>query len=544
MAIVQISQITNRKGLQVDLPQLAGAELGWSIDERRLYIGNGTLAEGAPVVGNTEILTEFSDILEFQTTYTYKGQAAGYTVQTGPTAGDPVTQSLQSWLDQFATVKDFGATGDGVTDDTDAINRALYQLFCRETNPQIRRSLFFPAGVYRVTQSIFIPTYATLWGEGADNSVIQMDNGDDSTLTNYVARTADSLQQYGVNIGANGATPPQFITITNMGFRNLDLTTDVFLVEDANNCRFQNVGFYGALQQASLNTDGGDVACVRFASTPSLITSQIVMDGCQFRNATFGVNTATALGGTDQQVAGVIVSNSYFNTLYQGVVLGAETPVSGGATGVRIMGNLFDNIYAEGVFIGAVSLNATGHNIFYLVGCGNGTTFGTNSAPYSAVINIQSANNISISDLFERTDAYSESVSPGISYPRIVLNGEASIATTNGRELAVGSYVRQSGVAFTLLPNQVNVTIVQINSNVLPAFSINYTIIRGTSRRTGVISVSTEPVSGVYYTDSFTENITTGITFNFDNSLGVCLFKYFSTAGVSGTINYSITSLG
>ena len=141
MPIVQISRITNRKGLQENLPQLAGAELGWSIDQRRLFIGNGTLQEGAPVIGNTEILTEFSDILNFQTTYTYKGEAAGYTVQTGATPGTPVTQSLQSWLDQFATVKDFGAVGDGVTDDTDAINRALYQLFCREINPQIRRSL-------------------------------------------------------------------------------------------------------------------------------------------------------------------------------------------------------------------------------------------------------------------------------------------------------------------------------------------------------------------------------------------------------------------
>ena len=66
MAIVQISRITNRKGLEVDLPQpLAGAELGWAIDERRLWIGNGELAEGAPIVGNTEILTEFSDILAF-----------------------------------------------------------------------------------------------------------------------------------------------------------------------------------------------------------------------------------------------------------------------------------------------------------------------------------------------------------------------------------------------------------------------------------------------------------------------------------------------
>lgn len=62
MAIVQISQIKHRRGLQENLPQLASAELGWSVDSRRLYIGNGSLAEGAPETGNTEILTEYSNI--------------------------------------------------------------------------------------------------------------------------------------------------------------------------------------------------------------------------------------------------------------------------------------------------------------------------------------------------------------------------------------------------------------------------------------------------------------------------------------------------
>jgi hypothetical protein len=62
MAIVQISQVKHRRGLQEDLPQLASAELGWSIDTRRLFIGNGGLDEGAPETGNTEILTEYSNI--------------------------------------------------------------------------------------------------------------------------------------------------------------------------------------------------------------------------------------------------------------------------------------------------------------------------------------------------------------------------------------------------------------------------------------------------------------------------------------------------
>jgi hypothetical protein len=59
MAIVQISQIKHRRGTGSP-PQLASAELGFSVDTQRLYIGNGTLAEGAPIVGVTEIVTEAS----------------------------------------------------------------------------------------------------------------------------------------------------------------------------------------------------------------------------------------------------------------------------------------------------------------------------------------------------------------------------------------------------------------------------------------------------------------------------------------------------
>jgi hypothetical protein len=532
VAIVQISQITNRKGLQVDLPQLAGAELGWSIDTRRLYIGNGTLEEGAPIIGNTEILTEFSDILEFQTTYTYKGEAAGYTVQTGPTAGNPVTQSLQTWLDQFATVKDFGAVGDGSTDDTDAINRALYQLYCREVNPQIRRSLFFPAGVYRVTGTILIPPYATLWGEGPEGSVIQLDDG----VLTTVATTVDSLQQSGANIGANGAIPPQYITVTNMGFRNLNATSDVFLVEDASNCRFQNVGFFGPLMQADLATDANNISCLRFASTPSLICTQIVFDGCQFRGTTYGSNTATIDGVTDQQVDGVTISNSNFNTLYQGVVIGSNPPALSSVTGFRIMGNLFDNVYAEGVLIGDASLNATGHNIFY----GVGNHFGPAITPYTSIINIQSSNNVSISDLFERADAYSQSETPGVSYPRILLNNTTSIATVNGTQLSVGTYQRQSGVQATLLPGQSQVILFTVSNAIFKTFTMNYTITRDATYRNGTLVTSCYPTQ---WNDEFTENATTGIILEVFQSGPTTSIRYSSSAGNPGIINYSLNSL-
>ena len=523
MAIVQISRITNRKGLQTDLPQLAGAEFGWSIDERRLYIGNGTLEEGAPVIGNTEILTEFSDILAFQTNYTYKGDAAGYTVQTGPTPSTPISQSLQSWLDQFATVTDFGAVGDGVADDTAAINRALYQLFCREVNPQIRRSLFFPAGVYRITETIMIPPYATLCGDGIDGSIIRLDSGTGSL---YVARTADSLQQTGANIGNNGATPPGYITISNMAFENLDTDTSVFLIQDANDCRFQSVAFTGPLTTADLATDVNDTAGIRFASTPTLITNQIVIDGCRFGGTTWAVNT-------DQQVQGITVTNSKIDTHFQGIVLGIGTVVNGGPTGFRITSNLFDNIYAQGIIFGNVSLNASGHNIFYDVA----NHFQGTTNPAAVVVDIQQNANLSISDLFERGDGYSNT------YARVSLNGVTAIATINGKQLELGDYTIESGLHATLLNNIVSPT--PIVSRNRPTISFRYSIQRGSAWRTGIITIANNGIGQPVWVDDYTQTGDTGITLLVASpSPSVSTIQYTSTnTGDDATLNYSFSYL-
>ena len=526
MAIVQISQITVRKGLSTDLPQLAGAELGWSTDTRQLFIGNGTLQDGAPVIGNTEILTEFSDILNFTNTYTYQGAAAGYTVQTGATAGTPVTLSLQSWFDQFASVLDFGATGDGVTDDTAAINRALYQIYCREVNPQIRRSLFFPAGVYRVTGSINIPPYATLYGEGLDNSVIVMDNG----VSDYVARTADSLQNIGVDIGNAGATPPEYITITNMGFTHADPTQDVFLVQDATNCRFQNVGFRGTSTKPNLTSDANGSTGVGFASTSSLVCEQIVFDGCVFSGLVWGINT-------NQQTKAVTISTSQFDILYRGIVLGTGATTNGGPTGTRIVGNMFDNVYAEGIIFGnnlALAINASAHNIFYDVGNHFTTSTGT---PATSIISILSNNNVSISDLFERTDSFATT------YPRINLNNTVSIATTNGSQLAMGTYTRESGQQSVLTDDDTG-TVFTISTDVAKAFMVNYTITRGTAYRTGTIMVATAGAGALNFNDTTVENSSTGVSLSVSQAGTDVSLSYTTTnIGTNGTIRYSITYL-
>ena len=522
MAIVQISRITNRKGLQENLPQLAGAELGWSIDERRLFIGNGTLQEGAPVIGNTEILTEFSDIFDLQGAYTYQGESAGYIVQTGPTPGEPVVQTLQTWMDQFATVKDFGATGDGLTDDTNAINRALYQLYCIDNNTQTRRSLFFPAGTYRITDTIYIPAYATLYGEGADGSIIQLDNLDDSA-NKPVAQTVASLI-----IGMDGvsydpvAGATQNITVSNLGFSNLNQEQNVFVFQNASVCSFKNIGFYGPLTTASLTDPNPNSAGVAFINTSGQTCKNITIDTAEYSGTVWGV-------ASNDDINGITISNSNFYNLYQGVVLGIGAIVGNGPTGVRIVSNTFDSVYAEGIVFDNTTLNASAQNIFYNVG-----DYFVAGTPQTAIINIQNNNNVSIGDLFQRNDVDAASVA------RINLNNTVSIATTNGSQLQLGNYTRQSGQTQTLVNNTSSAT--AIFSSTALALSVNYTITRGTSYRTGtlVIANSATPV----VTDDYNQTATTGIILSVTESAGTISLNYTSTStGTNGTIYYSVTVL-
>ena len=553
MAIVQVSRITHRKGLGQP-PQLAGAELGWVIDERRLFIGNGTLDEGAPTLGNTEILTNLSDIFAEQSNYTYQGLAAGYQAITGANNSD-VVLSLQDWLDQHASVKDFGATGDGVTDDTEAINRALFQLYCRDVNPQVRRSLFFPAGVYRVTDTIKIPSYARLYGEGANSSSIVIDA--DATA-DFVARYADSIQQIGPNIGENAAIPPTNIEIANMGFQTLSINTNPFLVEDASFCSFTDVSFCGPFVfdqyiQDITEVAGAAVTGVSFASkaaantTSTIENDNFLVNNITFMRCEFHRLTTAIISNTNTK--GVLVANSRFDTLNRGVVFVNPGTVNPGAQGFRLVGNCFDRVHQEAIFAQVnQQLIVSSHNIFYNVGNGFTSPF----TPAVPVIFFASDNNVSIGDVFQRTDIDAEI------QPRIQMGVARSIAITNGKKIQMGSYTRESGATDVLTPSAVDEPLFTVDSLDIPAFKMEYTITRSTGDssefavKTGTFTVvsSVDGMgSDLVFNDASFENQNPGFSLSAIETTGIVTVKYTddfadpSTIQLPGTIKYSISYL-
>jgi hypothetical protein len=535
MAIVQISRITQRKGLAIDLPQLSGGELGYAVDERRLFIGNGTLEEGAPIIGNTEILTEFSNIFGLQGTYTYRGEAGGYVVQTGPSVGDPISQSLQARLDSFAVVTDFGAVGDGVTDDTVAIQRALFQLYCRSTATSTRRGLFFPAGVYLINETIIIPPYAYLYGEGPQSSVIKMDlQSDVSSLNSYVVRTGDSLLQTGAQIGNNGGIRPQQIAVEHMGFESLQ-AIDLCLVDCAQGVSFSNCAFIGPITQTMLATGlQNNISGLTFNSAGAFVTNDVTIHQCQFSNTTHGIKCTDA-------TEAVSVDSNNFNTLYEGVILDTLNPAVGGPRGFKITNSTFDVIFRRGIFISDdVSMCGSVHNSFFDVG----TSF--TGTPTDPVISINAVTNCSVADLFERTDA----AVIGSGYPRIQNNNLGVISIDNGQVLSLGNYQLQAAVVTPALDNQTNTTLFTTDSGgsgtaitgQYRAFTVNYTLTRGSAYRTGVLTVVSDP--GVTWSEDYTENATTGFTFSVVQAGDTVTVRYSTTStGTAGSLTYNIEHL-
>ena len=193
MAVVQISRIQVRRGKSLagtGLPQLASGELAWSLDTQELYIGNGSVAEGSPAVGNTKILTERDLTVQGNLLalieHIYKTDDPS--IQTGPTPNTPVSRRTQDRLDDRVTGADFGTVANGVIDDTDALQRAIDQLFLnpsQEANgsspswpygtpaaSKTRVILELAPGIYKTTSTLYIPSFATIVGAGSDKTFI------------------------------------------------------------------------------------------------------------------------------------------------------------------------------------------------------------------------------------------------------------------------------------------------------------------------------------------------------------------------------------
>jgi len=252
MAVVQISRIQQRRGRKNEgLPQLASGELAWCIDTQELYIGNGSVAEGAPAVGNTKLLTEYDNLLSIVGMYEYAKN--NESIQTGAEINYPVTRSIQERLDDEVSAISFGLTDDndlGTTAEyrTAALQRAIDQLYlsaARKGEASSRVELKIAAGEYSIIDTIYLPSFVTLKGAGKNKTIINfMGNGpivecvdDESsvgvyrTLTTIVCEVVETLGT-GYKILVNDTTGISIddeVIFRGVSFANIEIETSYYV---------------------------------------------------------------------------------------------------------------------------------------------------------------------------------------------------------------------------------------------------------------------------------------------------------------------------
>jgi hypothetical protein len=358
MAVYQISRIQIRRGQAnagTGLPQLASGEMAWAIDTQELYIGSGAVSEGAPAVSNVKVLTQ-QDLtsggnLIGLIQYTYKSSDA--TVQTGVNANSPVYRGISDRLDDQVSTADFGTAGDGVTDDTVALQRAINELFLNPSAPansasasKRRVTLNMPAGTYLITGTVYIPSYASLIGAGVEKTIINYVPAQ-STFTGSTTYNNPTL------LTSSAANSMLNLTITGPGIANNTYVSSVnpgVSITLSNNATSSN-----SSQVYTLTNPAPAFQFVNDSSTPGNPDPSIASSTTQPRKIQFeqlSVKTATGLNTLLQLNS---VRDSQFKDLY--LTGGWTGLINSGSVGINMSAvsslvtcenNVFNNVRASG----------------------------------------------------------------------------------------------------------------------------------------------------------------------------------------------------
>lgn len=396
MAVVSISRIQIRRGKknsETGLPQLASGEFGWAIDTQELFIGNGSVSEGAPYVGNTKILTETDNIFDLANTYSYKIKE-GF-IQTGDTVTTPITRSLQERLDDTVSLRSFGANGDN-TDHTDILQRAIDQLFLNPanvSNPKSRVTLIVEPGSYNINSTIYLPPYTTIKGAGSEKTIFNFSG------SGKIFQTVNGLS-------TSGAPAPDAVSDSNNQAREISLSgftingsdSDKFLsLESCRDSVFEDIKIVGtrALGE-SVNSDN---VAINLTSLSSIVTCKNnIFKKIRIKNVSYGIYS-------DYDIVENKWINCEFVEINQAISFGSSSiiGVSGQLTGPK--NNLIEHCYFNDVEKQAIKIvkgtgNTSHSNRFYR--CGNDG--GTSLNPVTPVIEFDDFGNISNTDWFERTN--------------------------------------------------------------------------------------------------------------------------------------------
>ena len=305
MAVVQISKIQVRRGRKnsgIGVPQLSSGELAWAIDSQELFIGNGSIQEGAPYVGNTKVITENDNILELAASYEFAKSDNSITTA--------VARSLQSKLDEYVSVADFGAINDGSTDCVEAFENAFTQLF-RNANTDYRKTLVIPNGDYLFLSNLTIPSNAIIRGE--TDSGVNLNFGGNSIL--FVNSDGEGIASF------TSSNRPTNINISNL---TIAFNGGQFVLSGVGDSQFNDITFEsnytmgGAISGASISDRSGMISWEN--DTIGIRVTGIDFNGCTFKDTQLGIKCVqTAVFETEVNFEKCNFFNSYDAVYIEGV---------------------------------------------------------------------------------------------------------------------------------------------------------------------------------------------------------------------------------
>ena len=385
-------QVRRGQTKQTNMPQLSSGEFGWSIDTQQLFIGNGAITEGAPAVGNTEVITEHN-INNF-----FLYAEAGYKYYSTLTDVGSIFRPIQEKLDDFVTLNDFITTS---TDYSVAIQKAVSHA------SSIGKPLTMPEGNFLVTATVFIPSNTEIRGAGRGKTTITVAGAN----TNTVFQTISSA---GVIFDSGAMTERvSNVKISGVSFVSPNNGADSILKLDCvADSIVENCGFTGLTSLTSATSTLTTAISFReISSHPANLTNNITIKNCVFDYLSTAVYS-------DYDISNIVIAENKFKVLNTGIVFGRRLTGTTGRTygprSVRILNNTFDTINRQAIYVGTTATARTSvvsdvlsmNNTYINVGnLSKGELISNN---VTEVIRFESWGNASKNDNFERLNKHND----------------------------------------------------------------------------------------------------------------------------------------
>jgi len=142
-------------------------------------------ANGNPTV-STSSLADIDSTVQIIDTLNALPAGSSANVSYLPAGVGAVISTVQTKLRETVSVKDFGAVGNGSTDDTTAIQKAINEVVSRGSG-----MIYFPPGIYKTTSALTITNAKGIgmFGDGSDRTMIDAVNGNVAVQCNGLWRS-------------------------------------------------------------------------------------------------------------------------------------------------------------------------------------------------------------------------------------------------------------------------------------------------------------------------------------------------------------------